>query len=164
MGSNPSFGTSLGGPACGAVGFSDALPGPTGSGMIAGGMETPRSRSGFGKAGLALAVIVGILLLGDLNQRMADARRLERDARSLQTEVAGMEALAARLATQVAQATSESLVEEWARREGKMVREGEHLIVPLVPSGTVGPSAANATPLAPLPSRWEVWWALLTGG
>ena len=164
MGSNPSFGTSLDGPAPGAVGFSDGLPGPIGSGMIAGEMETPRSRSSFGRAGLALAIIAGILLLGDLNSRMSDARRLERDARSLQTEVAGMEALAARLATQVAQATSESLVEEWARREGKMVREGEHLIVPLAPSGTVGASAANATPLAPLPSRWEVWWALLTGG
>jgi hypothetical protein len=132
--------------------------------MIAGEMETPRSRSSFGRAGLGLAIIAGILLLGDLNSRMSDARRLERDARSLQTEVAGMEALAARLATQVAQATSEYLVEEWARREGKMVREGEHLIVPLAPSGTVGASAANATPLAPLPSRWEVWWALLTGG
>ena len=113
---------------------------------------------------MALALIVGILILGDLNQRMADARRLERDARALQTEVAGMEAQAARLATQVAQATSESLVEEWARREGRMVREGEHLIVPLPPTGSAAAPAARTTPFAPPPSNWQVWWALLTGG
>jgi cell division protein FtsB len=127
-------------------------------------MEGPRSRPVLGRATLILGVIIGILILGDLNSRMADARRLERDARALQTEVSGMEAQAALLATQVAQATSESLVEEWARREGKMVREGEHLIVPLPPTGTAAAPATRTTPFAPPPSNWDVWWALLTGG
>ena len=117
------------------------------------GMErTPRASSGLGRAGLLLAVIAAILILGDLNRRLADARRLERDSLALQTEVAGMEAQAARLATQVAQATSETLVEEWARREGKMVREGEHLIVPVAPSGTLSAPSYASTPVAPPPS------------
>jgi cell division protein FtsB len=133
--------------------------------MILVVMERPtRTGSSLGRAGIVLAVIAGVLILGDLNQRLADARRLERDTLALQTEVAGMEAQAARLATQVAQATSESLVEEWARREGKMVREGEHLIVPIPPAGTSAAPAFAPTPIPPAPSNWEIWWALLTGG
>ncbi|HET7009149.1 MAG TPA: septum formation initiator family protein [Anaerolineales bacterium] len=128
-------------------------------------MEKPaRAGSGFSRAGIVLGVILGILILGDLNQRLADARRLERDTLALQTEVSEMEAQAARLATQVAEATSETLVEEWARRDGKMVREGEHLIVPIPPEGTPNVPVFAPTPVPPLPSNWEVWWALLTGG
>ncbi len=164
MGSNPTFGTTATAPERGRW-LSAILWPRDGSGMISAVVDKPaRSGSGIGRAGILLAVIAGVLILGDLNQRLADARRLERDTLALQTEVAGMEAQAARLATQVAQATSESLVEEWARREGKMVREGEHLIVPVPPAGTSSAPGFAPTPIAPAPSNWEIWWALLTGG
>jgi cell division protein FtsB len=113
---------------------------------------------------LVIAVILAVLILGDLNRRMANARRLERDSRTLATEVAQLEGDNADLQTQVAGATSDAMVEEWARTEGRMVQEGERLIIP-VPADPAS-AQLQPTPVAPAdrPSNWEVWLALLFGG
>jgi hypothetical protein len=63
---------------------------------------------------IVLLVLGGILILGDLNRRMADARQLDQDARALETEVAGLETESAELLTQVVEATSDIVVREWA--------------------------------------------------
>lgn len=126
--------------------------------------DEPRKPTVMSTFWIAVAVVGGILILGDLNRRMADARRLEREAQIAQTVVASLEAQNARLRTQVAAATSGALVEEWARREARMVLPGEHLVVPLPPPGGTPTPAPSPTPMPPLPSNWEVWWALLFGG
>jgi len=113
---------------------------------------------------IIVSVVAGVLILGDLNRRMANARRLEREGRLAQTQVALLEAERSRLETQIAAATSGSLVEEWARREAKMVLPGEHLVVPLPAAGGEPTPWPTPTPLPPLPAKWEVWWALLFGG
>jgi cell division protein FtsB len=112
---------------------------------------------------LVLIIVAGILVLGDLNQRMADARQLEQDASLLKTEVTSLESENQALQTQVAEATSEAAVERWARSEGKMVRPGEILVFPVAPTGTRFVQQPTPTPLPPLPSNWEVWWALFFG-
>ncbi|MGD8813550.1 MAG: hypothetical protein PVI78_03650 [Anaerolineales bacterium] len=112
---------------------------------------------------LIVAAVLGIIILGDLNRRMTDARRLEQDTHLLQTEVGWLEAENARLETQIAGATSEAFIEAWAHSEGKMVRNGERLIIP-IPSGDFQPTP---TPFAqvsePSVNKWEVWWALIFG-
>ncbi|MCL4368304.1 MAG: hypothetical protein M1337_03945 [Actinobacteria bacterium] len=112
---------------------------------------------------ILLAVVAGILILGDLNRRMADAQRLERDAVTLGTEVASLEADQSRLRTQVAGATSEPQVEAWARTQARMIRDGERLVIPLPAAGELNAAPPAPTPEAPLPSRWDIWWALLFG-
>ncbi len=113
---------------------------------------------------IVVAVVAGVLILGDLNRRMANARRLEREARLAQTQVASLEAERSRLETQIAAATSGALVEQWARREAKMVLPGEHLVVPLPAAGGEPTPWPTPMPPPPLPANWEVWWALLFGG
>jgi uncharacterized protein involved in exopolysaccharide biosynthesis len=112
---------------------------------------------------IVLFLAVGILLLGDLTSRMGDARRLERDAEVLETQVAVESTQNAELKTQVAGATGEAQVREWAHGQAGMVRDGESLVVPLGTEG--GSAAATPTPRASFeePSNWEVWWALLFG-
>ena len=108
-------------------------------------------------------IAVGVLIMGDLNHRMADARRLDRDARVLETEVAHLATEGVVLQTQVAEVTSEAVVGEWAHGEGGMVRDGEILVAPVAPpEATI---VATAVPTSSLiqPSNWEVWWALLFG-
>ncbi len=113
---------------------------------------------------IGIAIVAIILVLGDLNRRMADALRLERESAVAQTVVASLESESAYLQTQIAAATSGALVEEWARRDSKMVRPGEHLVVPIPAQGGTPQATPSPTPRALVPSRWDVWWELLFGG
>jgi len=113
---------------------------------------------------LLVAIIVGILIMGDLTRRMTDARRMERGARALATRVTDLETLNAELEAKIASAGDEASIEAWARSEAKLIQEGERLVVPLPveqPS-----SFAVQSPEVPVepPTRWEVWLALLGGG
>ncbi|MFN2149351.1 MAG: hypothetical protein ACK2T2_13270 [Anaerolineales bacterium] len=109
-------------------------------------------------------VVLGILVLGDLNRRMADARRLEQDAILLETEVAGMATERVDLMTQVAQATSEPVIAEWAHEQAKMVLPGEMLVVPVAPGGATATAVPGETSQDETPSNFEIWLALLFGG
>jgi cell division protein FtsB len=108
-------------------------------------------------------IVLGILILGDLNRRMSDARQLENDLVVLQTEVAGLEASNLTLQVQLTQAVSDAMVAEWAHGDARMVRPGEHLIIPLPAPGASPASSAIATPTIPAPKAWDVWRALLFG-
>ena len=125
-------------------------------------VDTGKSRSPM--VWVLLILVAAILVLGDLNSRMAETRRLERDARALQTEVAVKKTENAVLRTQVAGATSEARVMQWAHEQGGMAQPGEVLVVPIAPEGGEGSTAATPAPAFDPPSNWEVWWALLFGG
>jgi cell division protein FtsB len=109
-------------------------------------------------------VVLGILVLGDLNRRMADARRLEQDTLILQTEVAAMATERVDLLTRVAEATSENVVAAWAREDAKMVRPGEVLVVPVGPPGATPVPGELPTDQDEDISNFEIWLALLFGG
>jgi cell division protein FtsB len=132
--------------------------------MMAGMMgdeNTPRAR--ISGVWLLILIAASVLVIGDLNRRMADARRLDRDARVLETEVASLATENASLQTQVAGATSEDLVQKWAHEEGGMVKQGEVLVRPIAPPDLTPQVTVTPTSSIPLPSNWEVWWALLFG-
>jgi cell division protein FtsB len=126
--------------------------------------EDGEGRNRLSSVLILASVIAGILILGDLNRRMANARRLERDAVQLETEVAVMATERVHLMTSVAEATSEAIIAEWAHSDAKLVREGETLIIPLPPPGQI--FVATPVPGQDLetPSKWQVWWALIFGG
>ena len=126
--------------------------------------QGPLAKLGLSRLWILAAAVGGILLLGDLNRRMSNARELERDADVLHTETAALETQQAELQHDLAEAGSEAQVEEWARSQARMVRDGEKLIIPLPAAGVVTPTPASAPPRDPLPSAWQVWWALLFGG
>jgi cell division protein FtsB len=126
--------------------------------------EQSGGRPKISRVWLLVAVVIAVLILGDLNRRMSDARRLEQDQLALQTSVASIESQNDDLRTQVAEATNDILVEEWARGQAGMVQEGEHLILPL-PVGEATPVPTPSSNRAgSSASNWEIWWALLFGG
>jgi len=113
---------------------------------------------------LLIALIIGVLIFGDLTRRMTDARRMERDGRMLATEVSQLTTANSVLETQIAQANEEANVARWARAEAKLVLEGERLVVPL-PAERLAEQEPPAPELAQdALSTWEIWWALLVGG
>ena len=65
---------------------------------------------------------------------------------------------------------SDAYVEYWARDEGKMIRDGEVLIMPKSSGATEAQRKRSTVPLvefqttAPEPANWELWWALFFDG
>jgi cell division protein FtsB len=108
-------------------------------------------------------MVLAILIIGDLNGRMANARRLERESEVLATEVAELATVQADLSTQVAGATSDAHIAEWAHGDAKLVREGEVLVIPVAPPGTMRDFQASEDTRNEPPSNFQVWWALLFG-
>ena len=109
-----------------------------------------------------LIVGVGILVLLVLgfNNRLAMLRRLEEEANEVGTEVDRLERTHEVLETQIAYATSAAAVEEWAYEEARMIREGDHLIVPISPhESTPEPSLLEMTEVQSL-ENWQIWKAL----
>jgi cell division protein FtsB len=131
--------------------------------MVSMGKEEAQGKAGMTGIWLIAALVLGILILGDLSRRMADARGLERDATVLQTEVAQLEQDNLFLATQIAQLADEAMIEQWARSQARMILPGERLIFPLPSVQSGGAARATPEPLPALPSNWEVWRALIIG-
>ncbi len=103
--------------------------------------------------------ILGVLVLFVLsfNSRLSRLRYLETEADALGTQVTLLEQTQAALDQQITYATSDGAVEEWAYEEGRMIRQGDHLIVPL-PSGEVTPTPqAGEVRTSPRLRNWEIW-------
>ncbi len=112
---------------------------------------------------IALGLAVLVVLLGDFNARIAELNRLRREHEQVATQLAGMQGTQAALQTQIVYATSDAAVLENAYEEGRMVRPGDVLVVPL--------AAETATPVPAQPAAgeqrqhapWEYWFALFFG-
>ncbi len=116
---------------------------------------------------LAVALTIGLVLALNFSSRI----KLDRDLGRIHDEFASeIEALLAEqkmLAAELNYVKSDAYVEYWARDEGKMIREGEFLILPQ------GVGVESATPATtrrlvefettkPEPKNWELWWALFS--
>lgn len=120
----------------------------------------------IGKRVLVLAAL-GILFLMvlDFNNRMTDLTRLREQLDIEETSLAELSSTQTVLQTQIAFATSEAAVEEWARQQGHLVQPGDFPIVPL-PDPNYTPEAV----IEPTPERlpldnWQAWleWFFYAG-
>ena len=115
---------------------------------------------GWKYALVVIGLVVLTLLVMDFNNRMAELRRLSDKREDVAVEATGLMQTQVHLETQIAYATSEAAVVEWAYEEGHMVREGENLVIPLeypgfTPKVTVIPTAT------PEPeTNLQIWFSL----
>lgn len=118
----------------------------------------------------AAILAIGLLLAINFSSRIADSQPLDDAYSRVQEEIEQLRAEQARLIQQRDYVMSDAYVEQWARDEGKMVREGEFLIIP-VPAGSnvqttpvpQQPEVAVQTTL-PEPDPWMLWWSLFFDG
>jgi hypothetical protein len=112
----------------------------------------------YGAVVLGLAVLA--LMIIDFNDRLGEWRSLLAEKEVVQAEYDSLQATQHSYQTQIAYATSEAGVMEWAYRDGKWVREGEVLVVP-VPVDPVTPTLQPQVveTVEPL-SNWELWLSL----
>jgi len=83
---------------------------------------------------ILLGLFLAVVLLIDFNRRMEELDSLTAKLNSVRAEGTSVMQTQDALVTQVAFATSDQAVEQWAY-QNKMVRDGEHL-VQLEPSGS----------------------------
>jgi uncharacterized protein (DUF2147 family) len=110
-----------------------------------------------------LAMFLVVILLMDFSRRIDRMDRLETQLETVQAKATAVMGTQVGLMTQVAYATSDAAVEEWAYVDGKWVKQGQHL-VEIVPEGE--PPAATETTSAPKPDeqpKWRIWWVLFFG-
>lgn len=115
------------------------------------------------KVGFAVAAIILFFLVMDLNNRLNELSRLSAQRDEAQQVVDNLEQTLSILNTQIAFATSEGAVEQWAYEEGHMVREGENLVIPLQPAGATQEPLIVLTATPQPISNWDVWLALFLG-
>jgi len=95
-------------------------------------------------------------------QRITELARLSNERNQIKAEVLQLTATVQQLYTEIAEATSQSAVEEWAREEGHMALPGDYLVVPVSPSLVTPTPAVVSTPSTSPVANWEVWWALFS--
>ncbi len=118
---------------------------------------------------LAVALTIGLVLALNFSSRISLDRDLARIHAEFSSEIDLLLVEQKRLIAELDYVKSDDYVEYWARDEGKMIREGEFLILPQ----SVGAAAAEPTPprrlvefqtTEPKPKNWELWWALFFDG
>ncbi len=109
---------------------------------------------------ILVVFVVFIFLMMDLNTRLSDLRRLSIQRDQMQTDVYQLEETKASLMKQLAYATSEVAVEEWARVYNRLAQPGDQIIIPMESGGVTPTPVIVETPVARDVQKWEVWKAL----
>jgi hypothetical protein len=111
---------------------------------------------------IVIGLLLAVILLVDFNRRMEELDRLTAQLNAVSAEATAVIQTQTALAGQVAYATSDLAVDEWAYGN-KMVRPSEHPVEVV--------SGANLTPTpepTPVPQaeelpNWRIWWELFFG-
>jgi hypothetical protein len=112
-------------------------------------------------------VVVGIVILVfvvlEFNRRLEELSLLNDQVKIIRSQATQAVQTQFVLQTAVAYANSTAIVEEWARKDGHYIQDGD---LPVVPVGVPGvPPLVVSTPIpTPTPMQnWEVWWSLFFG-
>ena len=119
----------------------------------------------------ALLLSIGLLLVINFRGRIARGQQMETARRELQSTLVVLQSQSESLQRERDYAASDASIEEWAHQEGKMVREGEILIIP-IPGGQTEPTPTPTPPVLiiapPTPQQdepnWTLWWNLFFDG
>ena len=115
----------------------------------------------------ALILSAALMMTLNFSTRIQADRELQGIHSKVMQEIAYLEDQQTALLAELEYVKSDAYVEIWARDEGKMIRQGEILILPQRSTAASAESQAVA-PAAPVefkttprePENWELWWAL----
>ncbi|MGJ3238222.1 MAG: hypothetical protein ACFE0Q_05900 [Anaerolineae bacterium] len=119
----------------------------------------------------AVILAIALMLAVQFSARINDERNLTRIRASVEEEIALLRDEQGTLIDELAFVQSDAYVEQWARGEGRMVRDNMVLVIPLASSDIApaepqsqpdesAPSTVNLETTLPEPASWELWWAL----
>ena len=119
-----------------------------------------RTWLGWKYALIVIGLVVLTMLVMDFNNRMAEQRRLSDKREDVAVEATDLMYTQVYLETQIAYATSEAAVQDWAYEEGHMVREGENLVIPLEYPGFTPQVTVIPTTTPEPETNFQIWLSL----
>jgi hypothetical protein len=109
---------------------------------------------------LAIGLVTLTFLVMDFNNRMTELRRLNGKQEEVAAEATNLMKTQVYLKTEIAFATSEGAVSQWAYEDGHWVKVGDVLVVPVEQGGaTPVPTPAPTPTMLPETNR-QVWLSL----
>lgn len=117
----------------------------------------------------AMILGIGLLLTINFSSRITEGQPVQEEYNRITSDIARLEREQDDLIALLNYVQSNLYVEEWARDNGKMIRDGEVLVIP-VPSGAA--IEPTATPVfspqvqvsAPQDDSWILWWQMFFDG
>ena len=106
---------------------------------------------------LIISVLLLAYLVMDFNNRMSNLRALSAEKERVAAEVTEAERVHSRLETQIAYATSEPAVVQWAYEDGRMVQAGDNPVIPLSPGHSTPMPTPTPLVTRPVVENWQVW-------
>lgn len=132
-------------------------------------MSSParRGRQQISSMQIVFGAILAISLLLAINfsGRIAAGRNIDGQRESLEQNIQTLQAQATALRSELNFYSSDAFVEQWARKEGKMVKQNEVLVIP-VPAQTTPQAVPTAQVPVSMPGNepkvenWQLWWQL----
>ena len=111
-----------------------------------------------------VVIVILVVLMMDFNNRMSNMIQLNQMETILETRLAGLQATRLVVEDDIAYATSDRALEEWAREKDRLISEGDHPII-LMPPGDYTPApTATPKPETVVLTRLEIWKELIFGG
>ncbi len=113
----------------------------------------------------AVILAVGLMLAINFSSRIVADRELQAIQQQVLDEIDLLKREQSDLVAQLEYVQGDAYVEAWARSEGKMVRDGEVLVLPK-PSTALLPTPAPVAITVPVnttlpePENWHMWWSL----
>jgi cell division protein FtsB len=113
------------------------------------------------KYGLAIVAVAALayLVMG-FNSRMARLRQLRVQYDEVDATLQALKNSNAALQTQIAGATSDAPVRQWAYEEGRLIQPGDHPIVPLAPAETTPEPTPTPQAIQQPVKNWQMWLLL----
>ena len=112
---------------------------------------------------ILLGIAILLFLILDFNTRVEGLSRLQHGLSTQQALGTGVVVTQYALETQVAYATSDAAVQEYARNQARLIQPGDNVVIPIaVPGATPAPSATPAPAFGDR-SNWDVWIEYLFG-
>lgn len=113
----------------------------------------------------AAILAIGLMLAINFSTRISNSRLQRETYNNIENEVDALQQEQATLIAELDYVQGDTYVERWARSEGKMVRPGEVLVIPVplnnTPIATPTPSVVIQVETSPpKPDNWTLWWAL----
>jgi hypothetical protein len=110
-----------------------------------------------------IGMFIVVVLLMDFSRRIEKTDRLSAQFEIVQAEATSVMETQIGLITQIAYATSDLAVEEWAYEDGKWVRPGEKLVEIIASGDAPIPTESSPTTQAGVTPKWRLWWDLFFG-